>query len=770
MAYPVASVIAQSSGTAAASVSFGSWFDSQQTGDHIVIAASNDGGGTTLTITNSHASDPTLGWVEIGGPAPDNAGVRTGVWYRQHTGTALAAPTISGATDEWAACATLIRDADTTTVLCAAAGITEQTTNTTAPVAPSVTTGTDGCLILRILGRDGSNTSFPQTFGQAVSLARCTDNFGTALNACETLIEAHGQVAAGATGTYTWDCAANDSGRNITLAIRNKSGGGVYATPSCVGLTTVLRTNATLTLTSLSTWHATMFSGQTVQPGSATSQTSLPQVANLPQQGVYGFGRTISVTQPSAGGAAGVYGVAATLASAVDLSAHLTAICFRLSGIGPNTVDDTGPGLYFRDGAGGWAVLRPFNKVQSATEFATYIAHLPTETQIDGSGTIDWANITHIGTAQIITGTVGTNTGRGIDIRNVLTCALTGGFVGLVGGNAARPATPRDLAAIMASSFGVRLASLQGGGQNLVTLPARIGDGSTATVFSSEGQSLEYPVPGAQRGYAARANDQDLRILASASDVIDLTAGIYATAREQDLTLDASTSASATYGFAGTFIGWNVIWKDGLHVNAANFISCDEIDAQSAQFNNCTIRKTISADAAIAFDANSSMSGTTIDVTGTAAAYHLELGAAVTAFTLTNVTFTGTPGTDKVHVKATTGTVTISLSGSTSLAAGDVTSDGATVVIASGADVTLTGLVAGSEIRAFVGTPDSATLLSATESSGTSYTFNQSQGGNAGFIVVRKLDYVFVKIDLTYSGSNVSIPVQQRPDRDYLNP
>ncbi|MBZ4283867.1 hypothetical protein LAJ55_13735, partial [Streptococcus pneumoniae] len=76
------------------------------------------------------------------------------------------------------------------------------------------------------------------------------------------------------------------------------------------------------------------------------------------------------------------------------------------------------------------------------------------------------------------------------------------------------------------------------------------------------------------------------------------------------------------------------------------------------------------------------LDGCTIDVTGTAAGYHLELGTAVTAITLADVTFTGTPGTDKVHVLKTTGTVTITISGTTSLAAGDVTSAGATVVIA----------------------------------------------------------------------------------------
>ena len=86
------------------------------------------------------------------------------------------------------------------------------------------------------------------------------------------------------------------------------------------------------------------------------------------------------------------------------------------------------------------------------------------------------------------------------------------------------------------------------------------------------------------------------------------------------------------------------------------------------------------------------------------------------------------------------------------------------------ADVELTGLVSGSEVRAYVGTPSSSTLLDSTESSGTSFTFTHSESGNAGFIVVRKLDKKYMKIDLTYAATDVSIPVSQQDDAVYANP
>jgi hypothetical protein len=85
--------------------------------------------------------------------------------------------------------------------------------------------------------------------------------------------------------------------------------------------------------------------------------------------------------------------------------------------------------------------------------------------------------------------------------------------------------------------------------------------------------------------------------------------------------------------------------------------------------------------------------------------------------------------------------------------------------------LTLTGLVSGSEVRAYVGTdPATATVLDSTESSGTSFAISHGYTSTAGYVVIRKADYKFVKIDITYTAGDSSIPIQQQPDRVYTNP
>jgi hypothetical protein len=137
-----------------------------------------------------------------------------------------------------------------------------------------------------------------------------------------------------------------------------------------------------------------------------------------------------------------------------------------------------------------------------------------------------------------------------------------------------------------------------------------------------------------------------------------------------------------------------------------------------------TVTDTTSTDAAIAFDTSGGeLDSCTIDVTGTDADYHLEVGNGGTgafAITLTDVTFTGTPGTDKVHVTNTSGTTTISINGTTTLVAGDVTSEGATVSIVSSPvyqSVVVSGFTAGSRIQIY-DTTNSVELFNGTASSG----------------------------------------------------
>jgi hypothetical protein len=87
-----------------------------------------------------------------------------------------------------------------------------------------------------------------------------------------------------------------------------------------------------------------------------------------------------------------------------------------------------------------------------------------------------------------------------------------------------------------------------------------------------------------------------------------------------------------------------------------------------------------------------------------------------------------------------------------------------------GVPVNLTGLVAGSEVRAYVGTdPSTAVQIDGIETSLTSFTFGHNHVGQQGYIIIFALGYQPVTISLTYSASEVTIPIQQVIDRVYAN-
>jgi hypothetical protein len=116
------------------------------------------------------------------------------------------------------------------------------------------------------------------------------------------------------------------------------------------------------------------------------------------------------------------------------------------------------------------------------------------------------------------------------------------------------------------------------------------------------------------------------------------------------------------------------------------------------------------------------------------------------------------------------GAVTLNISGG-----GDVptyrngTSASTTIVAA--ANVSLTGLLAGTEVRAYVGTdPATSTLIGGVESSTTSFTFSQSVAGQTGYLQIFHVDRQPIYQPITYSGFDTTIPIQQTIDRQYANP
>lgn len=82
--------------------------------------------------------------------------------------------------------------------------------------------------------------------------------------------------------------------------------------------------------------------------------------------------------------------------------------------------------------------------------------------------------------------------------------------------------------------------------------------------------------------------------------------------------------------------------------------------------------------------------------------------------------------------------------------------------------VQLTGLYADSEVRAYLGSnPATAVEIAGTESSGTSFSFQQSYAGQVGYIHVIHVNYQPIYLPITYSATNISIPLQQITDRQY---
>lgn len=212
---------------------------------------------------------------------------------------------------------------------------------------------------------------------------------------------------------------------------------------------------------------------------------------------------------------------------------------------------------------------------------------------------------------------------------------------------------------------------------------------------------------------------------------------------------------------------------------ACVFRGCNAITAAGANLSGSTVAApTVAADtSALIWNVATDTSGKLDDMTftkGTNAHHAIELGtSSPTTVTLNNINFTGFSTSNGqndsvIHVKRTSGTVTINLNG----VSGTVSykSDGATVSLVNSTTLTLTGLKNPTEVRVFdAGT---TTAIAGTENV-TTGTF--STGIDAALypdvdIAIISLGYQNIRllgVDVT---SDVSIPIQQTIDRQYLNP
>jgi hypothetical protein len=673
-------------GTAATNPTFrGWWADAEQPADCIIyIWAMNDGGGTSLSITESHASDPDLGWVELHGPAPSNSGTRTAFWYRRRKVSAISLPTITGASDEWCGHAELLTGIDSTTAIDVSA-VTEQTSNTTTPTAPSVTTTTANCIVRYLCATDGgtgTNVTGPtmsQRFGSATLVTGAGDNPGSVTQTCGYVAAHSVQETAAATGTFRFAHGTNDGGRQMTVAFRKAGGAAVPAHMKTVGSQTDVLfpypTSQITTATDISTLTASI-EGITVQSGTSVSLGHTASIGSEQSldEGFVGGWLNITSVQLATTGPAGYYGAFVTLAGGnVDFQNNLYMAFIRNTG-SQQRVTDT-PLSLFMDASGNWVFVRTASRL-TYNNFNMHLCRLPDLTPVASSGTINWAQINRIGHAKYATAnTGGTNRNQAIDIKYLLAPAPGAPLASFHG------ALTLETISEMLKSFGVGFpaARLQGGVQLLAKYSFQLGDGGTGPVsFNGEGASIAFPSD--TNGYVAEDLDNVIKLNLGASDNISLTAlSIVSQDVDVDFHFEATSNTAGLTGSSAILIGQDLDLQNSQDITGATVISANKALCYGSTLDGCTIKTTKSSDAAANWTANGGgFTNGTIDLTGVTCNYHVELGVSVTDFDLTDSTLSGTPTVNNIHVLRTTGTVTITLALGQSVPT--YTSAGATVV------------------------------------------------------------------------------------------
>lgn len=727
---------------------------------YVVETATTTGSGSgavTIAIGTPAQNDLILIFCAVGGSATMSTPsgytllytstntVRQYCWYKI-AGASESAPTSTpGFSSNGAIVTVIVRDVDTTTPITNSSGVgynSSTFTNVKEVAAPQITTGAAKTQNLVIHAGSILNDSIVSDFSKTTALAVSTGG-GTLFVAKEWV-----EDASTASTAFTWltNQSTSRTGNLGVVSINNKSGG--LRDISC------LMTNTRLVKPYPYGTGETLSAPNVILTG-ATPLASL---------GVYG---TAAATGGN-GALAGSYLTSLNINTGTNIGASDLWVGFsfpttatlnmtgKIVGFAWNptqpwsaaTTNTNGVAIVFSDNVGAWVAyqVRTLSTAYLNTDHIKYISPGVT-TPLGSSGTIDWTSITNI-TWLYARKASQTNT----PIVTMHSAYLFDGVSTLVGGSATKPITAsqiyKSVTQYIEGTGTVGLASFgafQGSGQVLGYAPLQLGNGSVPTYVKLATNSYETP-PSSTRlsDYYVTNASYGITLYGSSTCTFDLRSALIASTSLQQFTIHASSSLSASMLTTGaSFIGRTFSDLAGYTWTSVSWSAGDTVTiGGGGDLVNCTVNQTVSTNAALAITANgSTLDGCTID--GTGADYALELADGVTAITITDCTLTA-GSTDKVHVLDANGahTVTITISGTTSLAAGDVTSAGATVVISAPLlyqTVTVSGATAGSRIQIY-DTTSSTELYNGTPA--FPYTWTDSAAAAADRAIRLRVSYV----------------------------
>ncbi len=680
-----------------------------------------------VLYVHTHATTGTLsvsaGWSELV-ELDVTSGGQMAVYIAKVASGTVSDPTITASvTTTWQVVLEQWRDADTTTF--AEVPTPTQANATSVASATFTPAAADGTIVYFGAARGGTGQHCRFLSDKVVAAANPQVDIGSSSYAMA--IGTVQQAAAAATAQTFYVIESSRCGC-ITFAVKNKSGGKVSrdcrAAMTKVGwfgnYGTAHESLGSLTFNAPSTfcvWNAGTEQMAGIDVATAALTPTHNTVGLPPINGRY-------TDMPSTTNTAGQWvGIWWATPSTLDMTGKIFTLEWFMALLG-DSVGEKGVVIVFGDDAsadtGNAAVfqLAPKLQIPINTLQTSHIA-VETATQLASVGSITWSTVKKIG---IFYHRAGSNTqSRSISWRNM----YLHGTSAMTGGNATRPLNGQFLHNAL-NGWGYTGLCTRSGDAMLAKTSFTFGDGSKPTYVDTTATLINTPAKystNSQALWNVPANTVTVGVNAASGDTMRFVASAIAAGSQAEQNFTVTGASGATVSTQGGVFG-NLLWTGTADFDptGATYSGCDEVAFGGADVTNATITDTTSTNAACSFDANGAVLTTsTIDLTGTAAKYHVALGASVTAITINGTTLSGTPATDKIYSALASGTLTITTDGNgTALVAGDVTFVGGSTAVAVIASPTyyrglnFTGLVNGSKVKVF--TPGTQTVIFGTDS------------------------------------------------------
>ena len=765
--------------------------------DDILVVFWTQDAATTASMT---------GWTQIGTTQQPTGHSAAMFWKRATTTTETGTLTI-GAADANAVRAFCIRDVDTTTAIDASVSTNSAAASASQFTSNTITTTTTDCFILYCHSLEGIAVASHSDPG--VHFIQSSDSLGTtATTAAASGSAWYMQRSIGSVPAPGWRCSLSGTRANFTIAFRNKSGGKIPAYIDDISKPVALVGGHHFsTLNGISFVTITL---NNIGPGGTGKAAVNDAAAAVADFGINPYSAALSST-PATTAATSVSGFQVTLNPTVDLTnkffvGYALAANPKQAAFDHGSVSQGGTFMAFASGATANTDYRSYQVLARDARTNTVGRGLfsvnpnQTTTAFGTNGTYNPAV-----TSRLLF--LSNNPTATITLYTSDWCAVEKLVV--AGGDSNFPVDSLGVAEV-GSSFRISTVQLEGNSGLLSLVPLQIGGGDAVNFFI-DGGSLQFPTiyNAAQKeiNYHAAENATGISYAGKTGDSIKHTNSVVTSVSPYYWEINSAATNAATWDFTGlTVVGANVTLRNVTTFDQMTFSECLTLTVSGCSITDSAFSKT-TADSLIisatndifncTFDTSTIAAGsglTTFTLTtgvpisdslfnGTTSSGHAIIITQAGTYSFSNLTFTGyggTPGTNAVANSGSTsaavynnsgGAVIIQSSGGSQPSVRNAA--GSTTTVESSAVVTITGLIAGSEVRAYTGsinTPLSAVEIGGTESSGTSFAFTQSSSGVAGYIQVFNVNYQPIIIELTYSGSNVSIPVQQSTDRQYENP